>query len=169
MENFGSWEATINEQYELIPSLLIGDALIWYAKQQDDMPTFTTFIKKFLQYYGQQELNEKVSTTFIPSSSQIPPCQQNDSKEIALDSLQNPMLITSLEKLPKFTGKSKQNVSRWLREIQQSMHMLKLTDEEKLFYIPTYLEGDAKDWFYDNIHYFSTWTFCGTHIYFRRK
>ncbi|CAF3637519.1 unnamed protein product [Rotaria socialis] len=159
MEKFGSWEATINEQYELIPSLLIGDALIWYAKQQDDMPTFTAFIKKFLQYYGQQELNEKVSTTFIPSSSQIPPCQKNDSKEIVLDSLRNQMLITSLEKLPKFTGKSKQNVSKWLREIQQSMHMLKLTDEEKLFFVPTCLEVDAKDWFYDNIHYFSTWTF----------
>ncbi|CAF4196553.1 unnamed protein product [Rotaria magnacalcarata] len=159
MENFGSWEATINEQYELIPSLLIGDALIWYAKQQDDIPTFTAFIKKILQYYGQQELNEKVSTTFIPSSSQIPPYQQNDSKEIVLDSLRNQMLITSLGKLPKFTGKSKQNVSKWLREIQQSMRMLKLTDEEKLFYIPTCLEVDAKDWFYDNIHYFSTWTF----------
>ncbi|CAF2621992.1 unnamed protein product [Rotaria sp. Silwood2] len=158
IDRFDSLQITSIERYELIPNVLIGDALIWYAKQQDHMPTFISFIKKFLQYYGHQDINEKLSTTFISSSTQMQQLQSTDSKEIVLDSLRNQMLINSLEKLPKFTGKSKQNVSKWLREIQQSLHMFKLSDEEKLFFIPSCLEADAKDWFYDNMHLFSTWT-----------
>ncbi|CAF3302419.1 unnamed protein product [Rotaria sp. Silwood2] len=158
IDRFDSLQITFSERYELIPNVLIGDAFIWYAKQQDHMPTFISFTKKFLQYYGHQDLNEKLSTTFISPSTQMQQFQSTDSKKIVLDSLRNQMLINSLEKLPKFTGKLKQNVSKWLREIQQSLHMFKLSDEEKLFFIPSCLEADAKDWFYDNVHLFSTWT-----------
>ncbi|CAF4616401.1 unnamed protein product, partial [Rotaria socialis] len=55
-------------------------------------------------------------------------------------------------------GRSKQNVSKWLREVNQTMHLLKLSDTEKLFYIPSCLEADAKDWFFDNYHFVPSWS-----------
>ncbi|CAF4965070.1 unnamed protein product [Rotaria sp. Silwood1] len=67
------------------------------------------------------------------------------------------MLITTLEKLPKFSGKSKQNVSNWLQEIQQTMNLFKLIDTEKLLYISLCLEDYAQYWFYDNKHLMLTW------------
>jgi hypothetical protein len=38
------------------------------------------------------------------------------------------------------------------------MHIYKLSDEEKLFFISLCLEADARDWFFDNTHLFPTWT-----------
>ncbi|CAF4734313.1 unnamed protein product, partial [Rotaria magnacalcarata] len=38
------------------------------------------------------------------------------------------------------------------------MHLLKLSDMEKLFYIPPCLEADAKDWFFDNYHFVLSWS-----------
>ncbi|CAF5110655.1 unnamed protein product, partial [Rotaria sp. Silwood1] len=70
--------------------------------------------------------------------------------------LRNQTLITTFEKLPKFSGKSKQNVSNWLQEIQQTINIFKLTDSEKLLYISLYL-GVAKDWFFDCADSFLTW------------
>jgi hypothetical protein len=36
----------------------------------------------------------------------------SEGKEMVMDSLRNQMLINKVEKLPKFTGKTKQNVSK---------------------------------------------------------
>lgn len=157
MEQFDSLQFTTIERNELISDILTGDAIIWYIKQQDYMPTFMSFIKNFLQHYNDNQLNEKQSTAFISSSIQSKQPAVSDYKETVMNSLRNQMLMSSLEKLPKFTGKLKQNVSKWLREIQQTMHMLKLKDEEKLYFIPLCLEADARDWFYDNMHLFPTW------------
>ena len=66
------------------------------------------------------------------------------------------MLINRLEKLPKFSGESNQNVSKWLYEIQQAMHIFKLTDNERLFFISTCLEADSSNWFFDNSHILTT-------------
>ncbi|CAM4842239.1 unnamed protein product [Rotaria magnacalcarata] len=82
----------------------------------------------------------------------------NLNQDDVFGSLRSQLLLSHIEKLPKFTGRSKQNLSKWLIEIQQAMNMLKLTDAEKLFYIFLCLEGDAGDWFLDNKHSFSTWT-----------
>ena len=62
-----------------------------------------------------------------------------------------------MDKLPKFSGRGIQNVSQWLREIEQAMHLLKLNDTDKIFFISSCLESDARDWCFDNIHSMSTW------------
>jgi uncharacterized protein YbgA (DUF1722 family) len=157
-EKFDSLQLTTNERNDLVPEILTGDALIWYVKQQKHMITFISFIKHFLQYYGLKEVVQEQSTRFILSSGQAKLVENSDYKDIVIDSLRNQMLTNSLEKLPKFAGKSKQNVSKWLREINQAMHIFKLTDDEKLFFISSCLEADARDWFFDNNHLFSTWS-----------
>jgi hypothetical protein len=81
-----------------------------------------------------------------------------DDKQPVINAFRTKMLMHNLEKLPKFTGKSKQNVSKWLREFQQAMHICNLSDEEKLFFVSSWLEAEARDWFFDNTHLFPTWS-----------
>ncbi|CAF4312879.1 unnamed protein product, partial [Rotaria magnacalcarata] len=69
----------------------------------------------------------------------------NLNQDDVFGALRSQLLLSHIEKLPKFTGRSKQNFSKWLREVNQTMHLLKLSDMEKLFYIPSCLEADAKD------------------------
>ncbi|CAF4235582.1 unnamed protein product, partial [Rotaria sordida] len=157
IEKFDSLQLTIKEQYELIPELLTGDAKIWYFKHQDRLTTFALFFKHFINYFNVQTLNESLSNINISSNIELKQNETVVNKATVMDSIRNQMLITSLEKLSKFSGKSKQNVSTWLKEIQQDIDILKLTGKEKLFYIPSCLEDDARDWFYDTQHLFLTW------------
>ena len=53
--------------------------------------------------------------------------------------------MNRLDKLHKFTGKPKQNVSKWLKDFEEAPEIVKLPDEEKLFFVTTCLEGDAWD------------------------
>ncbi|CAF4841527.1 unnamed protein product, partial [Rotaria sp. Silwood2] len=122
------------------------------------MPTFNSFVQNLLYQYENKIYRPAQSLSFGSSSKQLKQEIMSDFKEIIVEPLRNQMLITSLEKLQKFSGKSKQNVSKWLRETHQTMHTLQLTDEEKLFFISTCLEADARDWFFDNMHLFKTWT-----------
>ncbi len=79
-------------------------------------------------------------------------------RESVIESIQNKMLTDNFVKLRKFTGKSKENVSKWLREFQQAIQPINLSDEQKIFFAGTCLEAEAKDWFFDNRHLFSSWT-----------
>ena len=124
------------------------------------MPIFLTFTKKFLQDCCHQEKKPEI---LQPNVLSVIPLKQTDivaRSDNVMDCLRNQMLITNLQKLPKFSGNSKENVSKWVLEIQQSMNLFKLTDDEKLFYISLCLEGNARDWLYDNLHVCSTWTLC---------
>ncbi|CAF4755524.1 unnamed protein product, partial [Rotaria sp. Silwood2] len=158
MEKFDSLQLTRREQYKLIPDTLTGEALVWYGKQQDHMPTFITFMKKFLQHFDNQELKTDLSTKIISPGTPSKQSGNANYQDAFMDCLRTQMLITSLEKIPKFSGKSKQNVSNLLQEIQQTMNIFKLTDDEKLFYVLLCLEDYAQDWFYDNKHLMLTWT-----------
>ena len=82
----------------------------------------------------------------------------NTTQDNAFSSLRNQLLLSHIEKLLKFSGRSKQNVSKWLREVTQAMHLLKLSDMKKLFFVSSCLETDAKDWFFDNHYLFSSWS-----------
>ncbi|CAF4045023.1 unnamed protein product, partial [Rotaria sordida] len=158
IEKFDILQVSSTARIELISDLLTGEALIWYAKQQEHMPTFLTFMKKFIQNYVYQALNTELPTTVTAPSGLLKQAELTDSKESVMDCLKNQMLITNLDKLQKFSGKTKQNVSKWLQEIHRTMQMFKLTDNEKLFYISLCLESDARDWFQDNPHLCSTWS-----------
>jgi hypothetical protein len=102
------------------------------------------------------EGEKPMSTDPILTQQRLP--TKNGTQDDVFSSLRNQLLLGHIEKLPKFSGRSKQNVSKWLREVNQTMHLLKLSDMEKLFFIPSCLETDAKDWFFDNHHLFSSWS-----------
>ena len=158
LEKFDYFQIPSSERKNLIPNILTGEALIWYFKQQSCMSTFNLFIQRILYYYGGTKINQERLPLFTSPLNQMKQQPIIDYKESIMESLRNQMLINSLEKLPKFSGRSKQNVSKWLREIQQAMHIFKLTDDEKLFFIPLCLENDARDWFFDNDYLFPTWS-----------
>ncbi|CAF4885545.1 unnamed protein product, partial [Rotaria sp. Silwood2] len=65
IEKFDLLQLTTLERNELISEILTGDALIWYIEEQEHMPTFMTFMKQFLQYFGNQELKTDPSTEMI--------------------------------------------------------------------------------------------------------
>ena len=158
LDKLDSFQLSSNERHKLIPDILTGEALIWYFKQQHHMSTFNSFIQNLLHQYENKVYRPAQLPSFGLSSKQLEQETMRDVKESIVEPLRNQMLINSLEKLQKFSGKSKQNVSKWLRETQQTMHTLQLTDEKKLFLISTCLEADARDWFFDNMHLFKTWT-----------
>ncbi|CAF4377562.1 unnamed protein product [Rotaria sp. Silwood2] len=134
------------ERNELIPNLLTGEALIWYVHQQEHMPTFTTFMKKLLHDDSYQELKTESPQTFILSPTPLMEPEMVDSTETVMDCFRNQMLITNIEKLQKISDDSNQHVSKWLREIQHTMNMFKLTDREELFYISLCLAAGPRDW-----------------------
>ena len=158
LKKFDSIQLSANERNNFIPEILTGEAFIWYYKQLHQMPTFNSFVKNILYHYGQTNANQERLPSSVSPLKQVKQESINDYQETVMESLRNQMLISSLEKLPKFSGKSKQNVSKWLRDTQQTMHIFKLTDEEKLFLVSTCLEADAREWFFDNSHLFNTWT-----------
>ncbi|CAF3315882.1 unnamed protein product [Rotaria sp. Silwood2] len=158
IEKFDLLQLTSLERNELISEILTGDALIWYIEQQDHMPTFITFMKQFLQYFGDQELKTDTSTEMISSRATSKQLDDAHNQNTVSNCLRNQLLITNLEKLQKYSGKSQQNVAKWLRELQQTLNIFKLTDDEKLFYVSLCLEGDARDWFYDNSDLCATWS-----------
>ena len=145
---------SIQEKYKSIPELLSGKALIWYSDEQEKIPNFVLFIKHFLKHYQQ---NMDQSCTPTPMIQDNVTYQQNDRKDDVINSLRNQMLIMNLEKFPKFSGKSKQNPSKWLTDIQEKMEILKLTADERLALIPSCLETAAHDWFNDNKNSIPTW------------
>ena len=149
MEKFEELQLTICEKNDLIPELLSGKALIWYSHEQKSMQTFPSFITNFLQCYKRKECNQD-QITLLPIKPETPVVQQQlaDPKDSLIDYLRNQMMVMTFEKLPKFSGTSKQNVSSWLQEIEQTMNILKLTDNEKLLYISLCLEDVAKDCFF---------------------
>ncbi|CAF3722748.1 unnamed protein product, partial [Rotaria socialis] len=116
------------------------------------MPTFIAFTNLFLQRFSTKR-NEEIKITTNNNSVQMSNLNQDD----VFGSLRSQLLLSHIEKLPKFDGKLNQSLSKWLGEIQEAMNMLKLTDAEKLFYISLCLEGDAFEWFLDNKHLFLTW------------
>ncbi|CAF4325506.1 unnamed protein product [Rotaria sp. Silwood2] len=134
------------ERNELIPNLLTGEALIWYVHQEEHMPTFTTFMKKLLHDDSYQELKTESPQTFILSPTPLMGPEMVDSTETVMDCFRNQMLITNIEKLQKISDHSNQHVSKWLREIQHTMNMFKLTDREELFYISLCLAAGPRDW-----------------------
>ncbi|CAF2982778.1 unnamed protein product [Rotaria sp. Silwood2] len=114
-------------------------------------------MKKFLKHFDNQELKTDLSAKIISSCTPSKQSGNANCQDTFMDCLRTQMLITAFEKLPKFSGKSKQNVFNWLQEIQKTMNIFKLTDNEKLLYISLCLEGVAKDWFFDYVDSFLTW------------
>ena len=164
LEKFGSTHLSLYERNSLIPDILTGEALIWYFKQQHHMPTFNSFIQSLLHQYGTKNSHQDQLPLFASFSKQTTQETMGDYKETIMESFRHQMLINSLEKLPKFSGKSNQIKTRrsgyvkFNKQCIYLMHILKSTDNEKLFLISTCLEADVRDWFFDNSHLFTTWT-----------
>ncbi|CAM2726764.1 unnamed protein product [Rotaria socialis] len=153
LDKFDSLGVNMAERIIWIPNVLSNEAFIWYARSANVMPTFIAFTNLFLQRFSTKR-NEEIKITTNNNNVQMSNLNQDD----VFGSLRSQLLLSHIEKLPKFTGRSKQNVSKWLREVNQTMHLLKLSDTEKLFYIPSCLEADAKDWFFDNYHFVPSWS-----------
>lgn len=154
-----SLHLSVTAKNDLVPDLLTDDALFWYAQYQQEMPTFILFVQRFLQKYTSHRPQPSESIVHRDSSSPLKQTTNTDSTTAVVMSLRHQMLLNSLDKLSKFSGRGTHNVSQWLREIEQSMHLLKLTEEEKFFFISSCLESDARDWYFDNIHAIPTWRF----------
>jgi hypothetical protein len=68
-------------------------------------------------------------------------------------------LITStIDKLPKFSGKNTENVNKWLTKITNELDLLKLLDQQKLMLIQTFLVDDARQWYINNLSSIATWS-----------
>ncbi|CAF3754297.1 unnamed protein product [Rotaria socialis] len=159
MEKFEALKFTLREQNDLIPELLSGKALIWYSYERKKMPTFFSFITTFLQYYGRTEFDQdQITSISIKPETSVVQQELVDPRDSIIDALRDQIVIMNLQELPKFSGESKQSVTKWLFEFQQATNAFKLTDNEKLTYISLCLESYAQDWFYDNKHLFSTWS-----------
>ncbi|CAF1554050.1 unnamed protein product, partial [Rotaria magnacalcarata] len=153
LDKFDSLGVNMAERIIWIPNVLSNEAFIWYARSANVMPTFIAFTNLFLQRFSTKR-NEEIKITTNNNNVQMSNLNQDD----VFGSLRSQLLLSHIEKLPKFTGCSKQNVLKWLREVNQTMHLLKLSDMENLFYIPSCLEADAKDWFFDNYHFVPSWS-----------
>lgn len=155
--HFDSLHLSSGSKHALVPDLLTGDALFWYAQHQHEMPTFLGFIQRFLLRFTVPRDRSKESLISPPSSLLNNPTDSTESTAAVVLSLRHQMLLNSLDKLPKFSGRGTNNVSQWLRETEQALHLLKLPNTDKLFFISSCLESDARDWYFDNIHSMPTW------------
>ncbi|CAF3618099.1 unnamed protein product [Rotaria sp. Silwood1] len=74
------------------------------------------------------------------------------------EKLINTILSNNLDKLPKFGGKSNENVNKWLTDITNELNMVKLNDQQKLSVIQTFLVDDARRWFINNMSMMTDWS-----------
>ena len=158
LEKFDSLQVDFDDRLMFVQKLLTGEAFIWYAKNETQMSTFLSFSTLFLRRFSSMVTEEKQIMVNDRMSVQQQAIPGNTTHNDVFDALRNQLLLTHIEKVPKFSARSKQNVSKWLRDVNQTMHLLKLSEEEKLFFIPSCLEQDAKDWFLDNTKVLSSWS-----------
>jgi len=158
LKKFDLLQVDIDDRITCVPVVLTGEAFIWYIQNEKYMLTFISFARLFLQRFSSTKMEDRkpTSTDHVLIQQQL--ITRNETQDDVFSSLRSQLLLSHIEKLPKFSGRLKQNVSKWLREVNQTMHLLKLSDMEKLFFIPSCLETDAKDWFFDNHHLFSSWS-----------
>ncbi|CAF3793711.1 unnamed protein product [Rotaria magnacalcarata] len=74
------------------------------------------------------------------------------------DKLINTLLSHNLDKLPKFSGKSNENVTKWLHDITNELNMVKLDDQQKYSVVQTFLVDDARRWFINNMLTINDWS-----------
>ncbi|CAF5125365.1 unnamed protein product, partial [Rotaria sp. Silwood1] len=77
---------------------------------------------------------------------------------IMTEKLINTILSNNLDKLPKFGGKSNENVNKWLTDITNELNIVKLNDEQKFSVIQTFLVDDARRWYINNMSMINDWT-----------
>ncbi|CAF3336749.1 unnamed protein product [Rotaria socialis] len=121
LDKFDSLGVNMAERIIWIPNVLSNEAFIWYARSANVMPTFIAFTNLFLQRFSTKR-NEEIKITTNNNNVQMSNLNQDD----VFGSLRSQLLLSHIEKLPKFTGRSKQNVSKWLRE--WSLFVQKLLD-----------------------------------------
>lgn len=103
----------------------------------------------------QKELKSEQSES-ATSESQIANILQqqqdllNHSTSTMTDKLINTILSNDVNKLPKFGGKSDDNVYKWLKDVTIELNLVNLTDAQKLSVIQTCLVDDARRWFINN-------------------
>ena len=159
----------------IIRHLLTDDALDYYLAHEDLIFNFTDLRKLFLHKHHMLTSLRTVSTldsigslpfNDIPSmltSTQIPPMtttsapptQTTFSFTQSLDELtQNDIRKTIIEDLqrntPKFTGESRQDVIKWLKNINNKFETAGIPDVKKFDFISQLLDKGALDWFDDN-------------------
>ncbi len=157
LSTFDTLGFSAKDRYNSIPSILNGDARIWYLRYKHQMPTFHDFIHKLLEHYEKKApWREREQPQPYPQPQEHQDQIMRQQLEV-MKSLKIQMIISSLEKLPKFSGKSKQNVSKWLAETERTMNTFKLSEDEKFSLVPTCLEAEAREWFYDQSQSMRTW------------
>ncbi|CAF1495132.1 unnamed protein product [Rotaria sp. Silwood1] len=77
---------------------------------------------------------------------------------IMTEKLINTILSNNLDKLPKFGGKSNENVNKWLTDITNELNIVKLNDEQKFSVIQTFLVDDARRWYINNMSMINDWS-----------
>ncbi|CAF4687312.1 unnamed protein product, partial [Rotaria sp. Silwood2] len=87
----------------LISDVFTQEASVWYINEQDQMPTFNSFIKNVFQYSINKERNQGQPIPCITSPDHAKQQESIDVKDSIIDSLRNQMIMINLENLPKFT------------------------------------------------------------------
>ena len=75
LEKFDSWNLTSTARNNLVQECLTGNAMIWYIKQHDTMPTFMSFMKQLLQHYGQKVSNQETISSANSSEKAVSDCK----------------------------------------------------------------------------------------------
>ncbi|CAF5148997.1 unnamed protein product, partial [Rotaria sp. Silwood1] len=159
----------------IIRHLLTDDALDFYLAHEDIIFNFYDLRKLFLHKHhvliplrtvstldsiGSLTLND---TPSVLTSTQLPPTttvstpatQTTFSFTQSIDELtQNDIRKTIIEDLQrntsKFTGDNRQDVIKWLKNINNKFETAGIPDVKKFDFISQLLEKGALDWFYDN-------------------
>jgi hypothetical protein len=77
---------------------------------------------------------------------------------VMAEKLINTRLSVDLDKLPKFGGKNNENVKKWLTDITKELNLVNLNDQQKFSIIQTFLVGDARQWFINNMSTMTNWS-----------
>lgn len=73
------------------------------------------------------------------------------------EKLINTILSNNLTKVPKFSGKTSENVIKWINDVNNELNLLKLDDSQKFSVVQTFLLDDARRWFINNLTTLHDW------------
>ncbi|CAF4218374.1 unnamed protein product, partial [Adineta steineri] len=98
LKKFELLQVDMDDRIAFIPSVITGEAFIWFVQNEQHMMTFISFAKLFLQRFASTKMEGRTTTSTDLISNQQQLIITNGLQDDVFSSLRNQMLLSHIEK-----------------------------------------------------------------------
>ncbi|CAF1328158.1 unnamed protein product [Didymodactylos carnosus] len=141
-----------------VKHIMEDQALSWYFENEDEFSSFAAFVKLFRAHFI------KVPAASTPILTSHPSCFSTLQSNITctasaqFEGILLPALLEDFLKKQKQYSGGKENVVRWLEDLEQQFSTVNWPNDMKLKYIARFLKDEARQWYIQNSSHISSWS-----------